>query len=81
MSTSIAVRRESTCRVLVTFPLENYTIGWEARLCCHGLQGEEAYDQEMAYGGADHRGVEGRPSEHQRPGPVPEAQYLGCDVL
>lgn len=42
---------------------------------------EEAYDLKTAYGGADHRGVEGRPGRHQRAGSVPEARHLGRDVL
>ena len=29
--------------------------------------------------GADHHGVEGRPSRCQRPGPVPEVRDLGCE--
>ena len=41
---------------------------------------EEALDAKTAYGGADHRGVEGCPGRGQCPGPVPEARHLGRDI-
>ena len=41
---------------------------------------EEALDAKTAYGGADHRGVEGCPGRGQYPGPVPEARHLERDI-
>ena len=42
---------------------------------------EEAHDSKTAYGGADHRRVEGCPGWGQCSEPVPEARHLGCHLL
>jgi hypothetical protein len=61
-------------------PSENYAIGEEVRLYCDGPRGEEDHGSKTAYGGAGHRGVEGRPGRREGPGPLPEARHLGCHL-
>ena len=65
--------------VSIDLPPDNYTIGEEGELCCHGAK-KGGYDAETLCRGADHRDVKGRLGWRERPGPVPEARDLGSPI-